>query len=63
MEAPKVAVVILNYNGLHWLKTFLADVISKSKEADVVIADNASSDKSLDYVKEHFPSRCIYSPS
>lgn len=56
MEAPKVAVVILNYNGLHWLKTFLADVISKSKEADVIIADNASSDKSLDYVKEHFPS-------
>jgi GT2 family glycosyltransferase len=56
MEAPKVAVVILNYNGLHWLKTFLEDVILKSKEAEIYVADNASTDDSLDYVKQHFPS-------
>jgi GT2 family glycosyltransferase len=56
MEAPKVAVVILNYNGLNWLKAFLEDVILKSKEAEIYVADNASTDDSLDYVKQHFPS-------
>jgi GT2 family glycosyltransferase len=56
MEAPKVAVVILNYNGLHWLKKFLEDVILKSKEAEIYVADNASTDQSLDYVEQHFPS-------
>ena len=56
MEAPKVAVVILNYNGLHWLNKFLEDVILKSKEAEIYVADNASTDQSLDYVEQHFPS-------
>lgn len=56
MEAPKVAVVILNYNGLHWLKTFLENVISKSKDAEVIVADNASTDQSIEFVKENFPS-------
>ena len=56
MEAPKVAVVILNYNGLHWLNKFLEDVILKSKEAEIYVADNASTDQSLDFVEQHFPS-------
>ena len=49
METPtkKVAVVILNYNGIHWLKKFLGDVIKKTTNAELVIADNASTDNSV----------------
>jgi GT2 family glycosyltransferase len=55
MEAQtKIAVVILNYNGIHWLKKFLKDVILKSQEAEVYVADNASTDKSLDFLKANF---------
>lgn len=56
METPtKVAVVILNYNGINWLKKFLRDVIKKTRIADVIIADNASTDDSINYISNNFP--------
>ena len=56
MEAQaKIAVVILNYNGVHWLERFLDQVIKNSPEADVIVTDNASSDNSISFLKEYFP--------
>lgn len=47
----RVAVVILNWNGLDFLKKFLPGVIDLSAEnASVWIIDNGSTDKSLDYI-------------
>ncbi|CAG5080282.1 glycosyltransferase family 2 protein [Parvicella tangerina] len=51
----KVVVAILNYNGVHWLEKFLFDVIEKSQQAEVVIIDNASTDNSVEFLKEKFP--------
>ncbi len=54
--APKVAVVILNYNGLEHLKTFLPAVVKTSyPNHEIYIADNASTDQSTDYLTKHFP--------
>lgn len=50
-----VAVVILNWNGLDLLKEFLPDVVNYSKEAQVYVADNVSTDFSVSYVKANFP--------
>jgi len=53
---PKLAVVILNYNGLEHLRTFLHSVIEcLPSYAKLIIADNASTDDSIPYIKEHFP--------
>ncbi len=50
------AVVILNYNGKHWLEKFLPNVLKYSSEdADVIVADNASTDDSVAYLKQEFP--------
>ena len=46
-----VAVVILNYNGLHFLKKFLTEVVLYSQPHRVIVADNASTDKSEAWVK------------
>ncbi len=50
-----VAVVILNWNGIDLLKKFLPDVVKFSPEANVYVADNASTDRSVSYVSENFP--------
>lgn len=56
MEAQaQIAVVILNYNGKHWLEQFLDDVVNKSPNATVYVADNASTDSSVAYLQEHHP--------
>lgn len=50
-----IAVVILNWNGVHLLEKFLPPVVAFSKEATVYVADNASTDNSVEFVKANFP--------
>ncbi len=50
-----IAVVILNWNGKRFLEKFLPDVIKHSKDADIIVADNASSDDSVNYLRAKFP--------
>ena len=52
----KVAVVILNWNGKDLLEKFLPSVVKFSKEATVYVADNASTDDSVSFISENFPS-------
>ncbi len=53
----KVAVVILNWNGKKLLEQYLPSIVQFSSEiADIYVADNASSDDSVSFVKEQFPS-------
>ncbi|WP_310993789.1 glycosyltransferase family 2 protein [Aequorivita marina] len=52
----KVAVVILNWNGKELLEKFLPSVVGFSDEANVYVADNASTDNSISFISEHFPS-------
>ena len=51
-----IAIVILNWNGRHFLETFLPSVIANSTAAEVIIADNGSSDDSVSYLEKNFPS-------
>ena len=49
------AVVILNWNGRDLLQQFLPSVISFSEDANIYVADNASTDDSVAFLKENFP--------
>ena len=52
----KVAIVILNWNGAKMLRKYLPTVMKFScGEADVYVADNASTDESLDLLASSFP--------
>jgi GT2 family glycosyltransferase len=52
----KLAIVILNWNGKALLQKFLPSVIEFSPEADIYVADNASTDDSVDFVRTNFSS-------
>ncbi|PRZ19825.1 glycosyltransferase family 2 protein [Flavobacterium granuli] len=51
----KIAVVILNWNGVQLLEQFLPSIIQFSPEATIYVADNASTDTSVSFVEKHFP--------
>lgn len=51
----KIAVVILNWNGVTLLEQFLPSILRFSPEATIYVADNASTDKSISFVSTHFP--------
>lgn len=54
------AIVLLNFNGEAVLPSFLPSVVANS-HYDVWLIDNASTDESLSYVKEHFSSVLLIS--
>lgn len=53
---PKVAVVILNWNGLEYLEQFLPGVLASTyPNLDVIVGDNASTDGSVAFLKGRYP--------
>ena len=56
----RLAVVVLNWNGLKLLKKFLDPLIRYSNdEAEIYLIDNNSTDKSIDYITSNYPSISI----
>ena len=52
----KVSIVILNWNGAAMLRRFLPTVVAHSADiAEIVVADNSSSDNSIETLKSEFP--------
>lgn len=49
------AVVILNWNGRKWLERFLPTVVTLTPGARIVVADNGSTDGSLEWVAQALP--------
>lgn len=51
----KIAIVILNWNGQHFLEQFLPSVTAFSTEAIIYVADNGSTDHSIEFLKKEYP--------
>lgn len=51
----RVSIVILNFNGRHFLEQFLPTVKKYSVGYEIVIADNNSADGSVEYLRTSFP--------
>lgn len=49
------AVVILNYNGEKFLRQFLPSVVQYSADATIIVADNGSTDHSVELLEQEFP--------
>jgi GT2 family glycosyltransferase len=56
MTNKKVAVVILNWNGLKYLKQFLPSVLTSTwSNLDIIIGDNGSTDGSIEFIEQEYP--------
>jgi GT2 family glycosyltransferase len=57
ISLPSVAVVILNWNGRNFLEKFLPSVMASDYEnLSIIVADNASTDDSVYFLKNRYPS-------
>jgi GT2 family glycosyltransferase len=53
---PLVSIVILNWNGRKYLEQFLPSVLSSTyPNYEVVVADNASADDSVSFLRNNYP--------
>lgn len=53
----KIAIVILNWNGKKLLEKFIPSIVKYSKlpNVEIVLADNASTDDSIEFIREKYP--------
>lgn len=51
----QLAVVILNYNGKNHLEKYLPSVVQYSSNHHIIVADNASTDDSVEFLRAHYP--------
>jgi O-antigen biosynthesis protein len=56
MVANRTSIIIVNYNGRHFLHECLSSVTAQTyKDIEVILVDNASTDESAEYVHRMFP--------
>lgn len=54
--APLVSIVILNWNGRKFLEQFLPSVVASTySNFNIVVADNASTDDSIPFLRSYYP--------
>lgn len=55
-NAPRIAVIILNWNGERLLREYLPKVVATtdSRISRIIVADNGSDDRSLSYIRDTF---------
>jgi GT2 family glycosyltransferase len=54
---PLVSIVVLNYNGKHHLKTCFDSLLrTKYLNFEIILVDNGSTDGSVEFVRENYPS-------
>ncbi|MBO9571831.1 MAG: glycosyltransferase family 2 protein [Chitinophagaceae bacterium] len=56
MLSPLVSIVILNWNGRKFLEQFLPSVVASTySNFNIVVADNASTDDSIPFLRSYYP--------
>ena len=50
-----ISVIILNWNGSAMLRKYLPSVVACTPDAEIIVADNGSTDDSLTLLAEQFP--------
>lgn len=56
MKQPKIAIIIVNWNGKHLLEECLSSAENQDyNNFRIILVDNGSSDKSVEFVKKKFP--------
>ncbi len=59
---PRVSIVILNWNGLSYLQQFLPSVCASTyPNLEIIIGDNASTDNSIDFIRNSYPQITVIS--
>ena len=52
---PRVSIVVINYNGHRWLKSFIHTLVDSSyPDFEIIVVDNGSTDESLEFLQSHF---------
>lgn len=55
-QGPKVAIVVLGWNGKKFLQQFMPSWVATTySNAELIIADNASTDDSLEFIRSNYP--------
>lgn len=56
----RVFVIVVTYNGMHWIKACIDSLLASTIKVSIVIVDNNSTDNTVAFVKEHYKEAPIF---
>ena len=56
----RILVITVTYNGMKWIDRCIGSLRQSSVPADVFVVDNASSDNTVEYLREHYPEVIVH---
>jgi len=51
----KIGVIIVTFNGMQWIEKCLKSTLNSSKQVEVIVIDNNSTDGTVSYIKKQYP--------
>ncbi len=54
-DTPQIYAIVVTYNGMQWYDKCFGSLLHSSISVQVIVIDNASSDDSVRYIQEHYP--------
>ena len=55
----KIFAIIVTYNGMRWYDRCFGSLQNSDMPIETIVIDNASTDETVSYIKEHFPKVCL----
>lgn len=55
----KIFAIVVTYNGMRWYDRCFESLQNSDMPVETIVIDNASTDETLSYIKEHFPEVCL----
>lgn len=59
MDMTKIFAIIVTYNGIRWYDRCFGSLRNSDMSVETIVIDNASTDETVSYIKEHFPEVCL----
>ena len=52
----KTLAIVISYNFMSWIDRCLPSLLKGKHPTDILVVDNGSSDETISYIHEHYPS-------
>ena len=55
----KIFAIVVTYNGMRWYDRCFGSLRNSDMPVETIVIDNASTDETVSYIKEHFHEVCL----
>ena len=56
----RILTIVVTFNAMQWVDRCIGSVLASKMHSDIFVIDNGSTDRTADYIAEHYPTALLY---